>query len=52
MNVLKWLDDAALDDEDLIDDTDFIDRVDLTELAWPAPSLFFTNSAYSASLVI
>ena len=46
------LDDAVLDNEDIIDDADFIDRVDLAELAWPAPSLFLTNSAYSASLVI
>ena len=58
MSSLEWLDDAALDREDFIDgleciaDEDFIERVDLTELAWPAPSLFLTNSAYSASLVI
>ena len=52
MGVLEWLDDAALDNEDLIDDEDFFDRIDLTELAWPAPSLLFTNSAYSASLVM
>lgn len=58
MSVLEWLDEAALDSEDFIDgleciaDEDFIDLVDLAELAWPAPSLFLTNSAYSASLVI
>ena len=58
MSALEWLDDAALDREDFIDgleciaEEDFFDRTDFAELVWPAPSLFLTNSAYSASLVI
>ena len=51
-DVLDWLDDAALDRENFVDAEDFFNRVDLTELVWPALSLFLTNSAYSASLVI